>query len=83
MPDEPCTRILIVGAGFAGTQLVRSLHRRLPPGVETTLLSDESYTTFNPMLPEAVGASVFPEQVVVPVREMTRQGGACRFIMGR
>ncbi|WP_428415925.1 NAD(P)/FAD-dependent oxidoreductase [Methylibium sp.] len=82
MPDDPCTRILIVGAGFAGTQLVRSLHRRLPAGIETTLLSDESYTTFNPMLPEAVGASVFPEQVVVPVREMTRQGGACRFIMG-
>lgn len=83
MPDDPCTHLLIVGAGFAGTQLVRSLRRRLPAGVRLTLLSDESYTTFNPMLPEAVGASVFPEQVVVPVREMTRRGGAAaRFIMG-
>ncbi|MFY9478605.1 MAG: FAD-dependent oxidoreductase [Aquabacterium sp.] len=34
------------------------------------------------MLPEAVGASVFPEQVVVPVREMLRAGHGCRFIMG-
>ena len=47
-----------------------------------TLVSDESYTTFNPMLPEAVGASVFPEQVVVPVREMLDQSRGSRFIMG-
>ena len=33
-------------------------------------MSEESYTTFNPLLPEAVGASIFPEQVVAPVREM-------------
>ena len=33
-------------------------------------MSEESYTTFNPLLPEAVGASIFPEQVVAPLREM-------------
>lgn len=74
--------IVIVGAGFAGTTLIRSLAQRLPPGVRITLVSDESYATFNPMLPEAVGASVFPEQVVVPVREMLGEGWGCRFIMG-
>jgi NADH dehydrogenase len=74
--------IVIVGAGFAGTTLVRALERRLPPGVAITLVSDESYTTFNPMLPEAVGASVFPEQVVVPVREMLDPSQGSRFIMG-
>jgi NADH dehydrogenase len=46
------------------------------------LLSDESYTTFNPMLPEAVGASVFPEHVIVPVREMLRPDASRQFIMG-
>jgi len=76
------TSILIVGGGFAGTTLVRALERQLPPGVAVTLVSDESYTTFNPMLPEAVGASVFPEQVVVPVREMLDQDLGSRFIMG-
>jgi NADH dehydrogenase len=74
--------IVIIGAGFAGTTLVRALARRLPPGFTLTLVSDESYTTFNPMLPEAVGASVFPEQIVVPVREMLAQGPGSRFIMG-
>jgi NADH dehydrogenase len=75
-------RIVVVGAGFAGTNLVRALARRLPPGCTLTLVSDESYSTFNPMLPEAVGASVFPEHVMVPVREMLRPGGARQFIMG-
>jgi NADH dehydrogenase len=76
------TRIVVIGAGFAGTTLVRALARRLPAACELTLLSDESYTTFNPMLPEAVGASIFPEHVIVPVREMLRPNEQRRFIMG-
>lgn len=76
--------VVVIGAGFAGTTLVRALDARRGRGAaaRVTLISDESYTTFNPMLPEAVGASVFPEQVVVPVREMLQEGGGCRFIMG-
>jgi NADH:quinone reductase (non-electrogenic) len=72
--------IVIVGGGFAGTTLLRALDGRLPPDHELLLVSEESYTTFNPMLPEAVGASVFPEQVVAPIRQMVR---SARFIMGR
>lgn len=78
----PAASVVIIGAGFAGTTLIRALERQWPGGLQLTLVSDESYTTFNPMLPEAVGASVFPEQVVVPVREMLRKGGGSRFIMG-
>jgi len=72
--------IAIIGGGFAGTALLRALDGRLPDGHELLVVSDESYTTFNPMLPEAVGASVFPEQVVAPIRQMIRKA---RFVMGR
>lgn len=72
--------IAIVGGGFAGTTLLRALDGRLPAGYELLLVSEESYTTFNPMLPEALGASVFPEQVVAPIRQMIR---SARFVMGR
>jgi NADH dehydrogenase len=71
--------IVIVGGGFAGTTAARALDGKLPTGYELLLLSEESHTTFNPMLPEAVGASIFPEQVVAPIREMLKHG---RFIMG-
>ncbi len=76
-------QIVIVGGGFAGTTLARALERRLPPGWGVLLVSEESYTTFNPMLAEVVGASVFPEHVVAPIRQMMARGGRCRFVMGR
>ena len=79
MPDQK--NIVIVGGGFAGTTLARSLERQLPPGHRVVLVSEESYTTFNPMLAEVVGASVFPEHVVAPIRQMLGRGS--RFIMGR
>jgi len=72
--------IVIVGGGFAGTTLARALDGKLPAGCELVLVSEESYTTFHPMLPEALGASVFPEQVVAPIRAMLARA---RFIMGR
>jgi NADH dehydrogenase len=72
--------IVIVGGGFAGTTLARALDGKLADGFELVLISEESYTTFNPMLPEALGASIFPEQVVAPIRQMLRR---TRFVMGR
>jgi NADH dehydrogenase len=72
--------IIIVGGGFAGTTLARELDGKLPEGYELVLVSEESYTTFNPMLPEALGASIFPEQAVAPIRQMLSR---TRFIMGR
>ena len=73
--------IVIVGGGFAGTTLTRSLERRLPADHRVVLVSEESYTTFNPMLAEVVGAAVFPEHVVAPIRQMLRPPS--RFVMGR
>jgi NADH dehydrogenase len=72
--------IVVIGGGFAGTTLVRALERELPPDWRLVLISEESYTTFNPMLPEVVGAAVFPEHVIAPLRPMLAR---TRFIMGR
>ncbi len=72
--------IAIVGGGFAGTTLARALDGKLPPSHQLLVVSEESYTTFSPMLPETLGASIFPEQVVAPIRQMLNRG---RFIMGR
>ena len=72
--------IVIAGGGFAGTTLARALQRRLPSPASLTLISEESYTTFNPMLPEAVGAALFPEQAVAPIRAMLAP--RTRFVMG-
>lgn len=77
--------IVIVGGGFAGTTLAKCLLRALPAGHHVVLVSEESYTTFNPMLAEVVGAAVFPEHVVAPIRQMLGTAAAERsqFVMGR
>jgi len=76
-------QIVVVGGGFAGTTVVGELERRLPAPYQIVLISEESYTTFNPMLAEVVGASVFPEHVVAPIRQMLDASRGSQFIMGR
>ncbi len=71
--------VVIVGAGFAGTQAARRMERILPPDHQVVLISEENYMTFNPMLAEVVGASVLPSHVIAPVRRMLRRS---RFISG-
>lgn len=72
--------VVVIGGGFAGTQLVRKLESKLSDDWQVVLLSEENYTTFNPMLAEVVGASVLPSHVIAPIRRMVRK---TRFISAR
>ena len=72
--------VIVVGGGFAGTQLVKKLERKLSADWQVVLISEENYTTFNPMLAEVVGASVLPSHVIAPIRRMIRK---TRFISAR
>ena len=65
------TRIVIVGAGFAGVACAQRLLRTLPrDAAEVVLFSAENHFVYNPLLAEAVGASLNPLDVVVPLREL-------------
>ncbi len=70
MTREP-RRIVIIGGGFAGAGLARELGRRMPPGWEVFLFSQENHFVFTPLLAEVVGATIDPLHVVWAVREMT------------
>ena len=72
--------VVVIGGGFAGTQLVKKLERKLPDDWQVVLISEENYTTFNPMLAEVVGASILPSHVIAPIRRMIRK---TRFISAR
>jgi len=54
------TRILIVGAGFAGTNAARELARLLPRPEhgQIILVDEDDYQLFTPMLTEAAGGEV-------------------------
>ena len=70
-------RIVIVGGGFAGITLASKLERKLPMDWQIDLLSQENYITYNPLLPEVVGASLLPGHVVAPLRQMVKRTRVC------
>src|SRR5262244_2370567 len=65
--------LVIVGGGFAGVYTARNLQKRLPPGWEIILFSQENHFIFTPLLGDVVGSSINPMHVVWPVRQMVRR----------
>jgi len=62
--------VLIAGGGFGGLYAARRLERKLPSdSARITLLSDENFLLYTPLLPGAAGGSLEPRHVVVPLRE--------------
>ena len=69
--------LLIVGGGFAGTRTAKTLEPMLPSDWTLTLISQENFITFNPLLPEVVGASIPPSHVIAPHRQMLHCSHVC------
>src|SRR5262249_33260491 len=69
--------LVVVGGGFAGTRVTRALEHMLPRDWTLTLVSQENFITFNPLLPEVVGASILPAHVVAPHRQMMHRSHIC------
>ncbi len=61
-------KLVIVGGGFAGLTLAKKLERTMPSDWDIYLLSKTNFITYNPLLPEVIGASVLPGHVQAPVR---------------
>jgi NADH dehydrogenase len=65
MPDHP--HVVILGAGFGG---VGALKRLRDADVRITLVSNQDYQTFQPLLYQVATAELAPTQVAFPVREL-------------
>jgi NADH:ubiquinone reductase (H+-translocating) len=68
---------VVIGGGFAGTKVTQALEHTLPPDWVLTLVSQENFITFNPLLPEVVGASILPGHVIAPHRQMIHCSHVC------
>src|SRR5215470_6957170 len=68
------TRILIAGGGFAGLYAAIQLDKRLArrADVEVTLISNENYILFTPMLHEVAAGDLYPGDIVNPLRRILR-----------
>lgn len=70
-------RLIIVGGGFAGIKAARALERTLPSDWMLSVVSQENFLTFNPLLAEVVGASILPGDAVAPHRQMIHCSHVC------
>jgi len=61
-------KLVIVGGGFAGLTLAKKLEKTMPKDWDIYLLSKTNFITYNPLLPEVIGASILPGHVQAPVR---------------
>lgn len=70
MADRP--RVVILGAGFAGVGVAQELARLLPSddACDITLVDQNNFLLFTPMLPEVAGGAVDPSSIVAAIRSL-------------
>jgi len=70
MPEKR-KKILVLGGGFAGMYTARELENVLRPDeAEISLVNQENYSVYQPMLPEVISGSIGLTDVVSPIRRI-------------
>ncbi|MGB9870215.1 MAG: NAD(P)/FAD-dependent oxidoreductase [Anaerolineae bacterium] len=84
MSERENTRVLILGAGFAGLYTALHLDRLLPKDapVEITLVDQNHFHLFTPLLHEAASGVIHPGLIMTPIRRLLRRS-RIRFLRAR
>jgi NADH dehydrogenase len=69
------TRVLILGGGFGGLYAALEFEKRRDPDFEVTLISEENFFLFTPMLHEVAASDLDLTHIVNPMRKMLRHVG--------
>ncbi len=71
------TRIVIIGAGFAGLHALKILRKK---GLHITIIDRFNFHSFTPLLYQVAAAEISPEQIAHPVRKITGRGEYIHYI---
>src|SRR5215467_419639 len=66
------TRVLIVGGGFGGLYAALEFEKRRYADIEVTLISQENFFLFTPMLHEVAASDLDITHIVNPIRKLLR-----------
>ena len=66
--DQPATRVVIIGGGFAGLNAAKVLGKA--PGVKVTLIDGRNYHLFQPLLYQVALAGLNPSDIAAPIRSL-------------
>jgi NADH dehydrogenase len=69
LPSVKKTKILILGGGFAGISVLRQLEKTFKKkDVKITLVNEDNFFLFTPMLPELASGVIHPSDISIPLR---------------
>lgn len=69
IPRNEKKRVVIIGGGFAGIELVRGLRGK---GFQVVLLDKNNYHTFQPLLYQVATGGLEPDSIAYPLRKIFR-----------
>jgi NADH dehydrogenase len=69
IPKTNSLRVVIIGGGFAGLNLAKSLKRK---GMQVVMLDKHNYHTFQPLLYQVATAGLEPDSIAYPIRNIFR-----------
>ena len=74
IPDTTKKRIIIIGGGFAGINLLKNLKH---PNFQLVLIDKNNFHTFQPLLYQVATAGLEPDSIAGPLRKQI--GGNCEY----
>ena len=77
--DDKEHRVVIVGAGFAGFNAARELHRLIGTSTEIVVINSTDYFLYLPLMPQVTGGLVESEHIRVSLASRLRK---TRFVLG-
>ena len=70
IPESTLPRVVIVGGGFAGVRLVKSLANK---SVQVVLIDKHNYHTFQPLLYQVSSSGLEPDSIAYPLRKIIKK----------
>lgn len=69
IPESKLPRVVIVGGGFAGVSMAKSLANK---NVQVVLIDKRNYHTFQPLLYQVSSAGLEPDSIAYPLRKIIK-----------
>ncbi len=69
IPDSNLPRVVVIGCGFGGLNLVRKLNKK---PFQVVMLDKHNYHTFQPLLYQVATAGLEPDSIAYPIRHIFR-----------
>ncbi|MGY0392808.1 NAD(P)/FAD-dependent oxidoreductase [Bizionia sp. KMM 8389] len=70
IPDSKFPRLVVVGGGFAGVNLVKALKNK---PIQVVLIDKRNYHTFQPLLYQVSSSGLEPDSIAYPLRKIIKK----------